>query len=106
MVTPAVNFGVNLVQHALAGDRAYVDAALTRPRREYLRQADDLADTVSTERAIHGLTRRELAAAAGVSVEDVRRIEAAETVRSIGAVRRVLRVLEVEPSALPDVVLR
>lgn len=52
-----VNFGTNLVQHAVAGDARCVREALHRPRREYLRRREDLADVVRTERRIRGQSR-------------------------------------------------
>jgi excisionase family DNA binding protein len=101
----ALNFGTNLVQHAIEGDEAYVTAALHRRRREYLRNPQDLADTVKSERRIRGLTPQGLAEAAHVPLEEVRAIERARPMTSPSIVRRVLRVIDVEPTALPDLVI-
>lgn len=100
-----LNFGTNLVQHAIEGDEAYVVEALHRHRREYLRRPEDLADAVSSERRIRGLTIEDLADQAMVSSGDVRAIERAAPMTSPASVRRVLKALEVEPTALPDLVL-
>ena len=101
-----VNFGTNLVQHAIEGDEAYVAEALQhRRRREYLRRSEDLADAVSTERRIRGMSRAELAESARVSVSDVRDLERAAPMSSPSGARRVLNALDIEPTALPDLVL-
>ncbi|QHF23229.1 helix-turn-helix domain-containing protein [Rathayibacter sp. VKM Ac-2804] len=97
-----VDFGTNLVQHALHGDPAYVREALHRPRREYLRRPEDLADVVGSERRIQGLSTDELAHAAGVAASDVRRLERGLPMSTPSTARRVLDVLGVEPTALPD----
>lgn len=96
-----LNGGTSLVLHALRGDNDLVRTRLQLKPNEYLRRREDLADVVITERSIHGLSRRELAEAARVSVEVIAGIERAEPANSPGALRRVLRALEVEPSALP-----
>ena len=101
-----VDFGTNLVQHALHGDPDYVREALHRPRREYLRRLEDLADTVSSERRIMGLSIDDLARTADVEVPDVRRLEHGLPVSRPSIARRVLDALGVEPTALPDLVLR
>lgn len=98
-----VNFGTNLVRHALAGDRDYVREALHRRRREYLRQREDLADVVSTERRVRGLSIHDLAQTAEVPDSAVRRIERGLPMSSPSTARKVLRVLDIEPTALPDV---
>jgi len=46
-----------------------------------------------------------LAEAAGVAVEDIGRIERAEPVDSPAIIRRVLRAVDVEPTALPDLAI-
>ncbi|NQX15528.1 helix-turn-helix transcriptional regulator [Rathayibacter sp. VKM Ac-2857] len=90
------------MQHALHGDPAYVREALHRPRREYLRRPDVLATVVGSERRIQGLSTDELAHAAGVAVSDVRRLERGLPMSTPSTARRVLDVLGVEPTALPD----
>ncbi|WP_198416978.1 helix-turn-helix transcriptional regulator [Cryobacterium sp. TMS1-13-1] len=57
--------------------------------------------SVSDERAIRGLTRADLAAAAGVELVVLSAIERGKPVESIAAIRRVLRALDIEPSAIP-----
>lgn len=94
----------SLLAHASAGEGDYVREML-RPRREYLRSGRDLADVVSSERAIRRLSRAELARAAEVSPDVVRDIEACRSLTAPGSVRRVLRTLEIEPTALPDLAL-
>jgi excisionase family DNA binding protein len=101
-----VNFGTNLVEHAIAGDRAYVREALHRRRREYLRRPEDLADVVSAERRIQGFSIDDLARTAGVAVSDVRRLERGLPMSTPSTARRVLDVLSVEPTALPDLAIR
>lgn len=98
----AINFGTNLVDHALSGNNAYVKTALARTRYEYLRKPADLADIVNSERTIAGLSRVELAERAQLPVETIRLIENARPVGSPGAIRKVLRALDIEPTALPD----
>jgi excisionase family DNA binding protein len=97
-----LNFGTNLVEHALAGNSGYVMEALHRPQEEYLRKPEDLADVVSSERLIQGLTQTELACKAGVTIEDLRKIERAIRLSSPAPSRRILRILNIEPTALPD----
>ena len=95
----------SLVAHAERGDDSNVTRALKRPV-EYLRSSQELAHVVSSERAIRGESRRWLAAAAGVSEDLVRDIESGRPLASPGQVRRVLRTLGVEPTALPDMALK
>lgn len=97
-----LNFGTNLVEHAVAGNSAYVIQALHRPQEEYLRKPEDLADVVSSERLVQGLTQTELASKAGVPLEDLRKIERAIHLSSPTPSRRILRILNIEPTALPD----
>jgi len=52
--------------------------------------------------AIQGLSTDELARAAGVSVSDVRRLDRGLPMSTPSTARRVLDVLGVEPTALPD----
>ena len=96
-----VNGGTNLVLHAIRGNDAYVRRMVRTRPREYLRRASDLADIVASERAIAGWTRAQLAEAAGVPLDVVARIERAQPVGSPADLRRVLRAIDVEPTALP-----
>lgn len=97
-----LNFGTNLVDHALEGNSGYVAETLRQPRREYLRKPADLADIVSSERAILGLTPKELAVRAGVQPADLRKIEHGERLATPAPARKILRALDIEPTALPD----
>lgn len=83
-----VNAGTNLVRHAIEGHATYVKDTVRARRREYLRDPADLADVVSSERAISGLSRRGLAASAEVPLEVVARIERGEPVGSTAQLRR------------------
>lgn len=98
--------GSNLVVHAIAGNKDRVWAVLHRPRQEYLRDASTLARVVRDERAIHGLTRAELADRAGVDHRLVVDIERAALLHDLIGLRKVLRALGVEPTALPPLDLR
>lgn len=69
---------------------------------EYLRRPELLAEMVSSERLIQGLTAEKLAARADVTPEQVRLLESRGWFPSPGIARRVLRVLDVEPTALPS----
>lgn len=94
----------SLADHAALGDDAYVKAALRRPA-EYLRDPADLAEVAKAERAIRGEGRDALAERSGVTVGCVRAIELGRPLTSPSDVRRVLRALDVEPTALPPMVL-
>lgn len=96
-----INFGANLVAQAQHGDGARVLHRIRTRPAEYLRRRADLADTVSTERTVRGISRTDLAERAAVTVHDLARIETGRPVASVSAVRRVLRALEVEPTAIP-----
>ena len=98
-----LNFGTNLVDHALAGNTAYVLENLHRQQEEYLRKPEDLADIVSSERLVQGFTQTELARMADVPLADLKKIERAIGLHSPSPSRRILRVLKIEPTALPDV---
>ena len=52
-----INFGANLVAHALRGDEEYVRDRIRLRRTGYLRRRADLAEMVRTERAIVGISR-------------------------------------------------
>lgn len=97
-----LNFGTNLVEHSLAGSSAYVREALHRQQEEYLRKPADLADVVSSERLIQGLTQAELASKAGVTIGDLKKTEHAIRLPSPTPSRKILRVLNIEPTALPN----
>lgn len=97
-----LNFGTNLVEHSLAGSSAYVREALHRQQEEYLRKPADLADVVSSERLIPGLTQAELASKAGVTIGDLKKTEHAIRLPSPTPSRKILRVLNIEPTALPN----
>ena len=96
-----LNAGSNLVAHAVAGNDVRVRQALARKHAAYLRERADLAQRVRDERAIRGLTRFDLAAAADVELPVLSAIEHGKPVASIVAVRRVLRALDIEPAAIP-----
>ncbi len=98
--------GSNLVVHAIVGNRARVWEALHRPRQEYLRYPSTLARVVRDERAVQSLTRSDLAERAGVDRAVVVAIERAVPVHDLIGVRKVLRTLRIEPSALPAMDLR
>ncbi|GAA1883477.1 hypothetical protein GCM10009715_32300 [Paeniglutamicibacter psychrophenolicus] len=97
-----LNFGTNLVEHALAGNSAYVFESLHRTRHEYLRKPEDLADIVSSERLVQGFTQAELADKAQVSLADLKMIERAIRLPLPSPSRRILRVLNIQPTALPN----
>ena len=80
------------------------DRSRTAARIRALRTADDpddLADVVATERTIRGWSVRRLADSADIDPAAVRLIERAEQA-PLSAVRRTLRALDIEPTALPD----
>ncbi|WP_336086554.1 helix-turn-helix domain-containing protein [Nocardia sp. SSK8] len=103
---PELDGGSNLVVHAIAGNSDRVWDVLHRPRQEYLRYPSTLARVVRDERAIQALTRTDLADLAGVDARLVADIERATTLRDLVGVRKVLRALNVEPTALPAMELR
>ncbi len=95
-----VDSATSLAARAIAGDHEGVRAQIAwRPTR-YLRRRSDLADAVLTERTIQGMSRRMLAAEASVDSREIGRIEASLPA-SLDAVRRVLRALDIAPTALP-----
>lgn len=98
-------FSDSLVNQAKQGNNIYLKFALTKPV-EYLRSSKDLANVVSSERTIQGMSRQQLATAAKVDEGLVRDIELRRPLSSPSSVRRVLRVLEIEPTALPDLALK
>ncbi|MFC4375219.1 multiprotein-bridging factor 1 family protein [Nocardia halotolerans] len=98
--------GSNLVVHAIAGNTSRVREVLHRPRREYMRYPSTLAQVVRDERTIQGLTRAELAARADVDRALVADIERAGRLNDITGLRKLLRTLGIEPTALPAMDLR
>lgn len=95
------NAGTSLVARAIAGDTRGVREQLDQRPSEYLRRREDLAHSVLSERSIQGLSRAVLADRAEVGVGVIRAIEAGERT-PIGATRRVLRELGIQPTALPS----
>ena len=98
-----MNGGTNLVQHALRGNGSYVRERIQARPTEYLREWSALAEVVASERTIRGLTRSELAGLAGVTSVELNTLERALPFDSISAVRRMLRALDIEPSAIPSI---
>ncbi|KAB1640988.1 helix-turn-helix domain-containing protein [Gulosibacter chungangensis] len=95
----------SLVAYAELGHDDYLKLSVKRPP-EYLRDSQDLAQVVAAERAIQGATRKSLAEAADVPISLVRDIETGKPLTSLGGLRRVLKALEIEPRALPKMVLK
>lgn len=91
----------NLLQRALAGDEDGVRDELRRRHPAYLSTRARLADRITAERRIRGLSAAQLADAAGVRAFIVRDLEKGRPIRSPGPSRRVLRALDIVPSALP-----
>lgn len=100
-----VDGGTSLVASAVFGDDERVRSIVRRHVHEYLRSPRDLADKVLSERTIRGLSANDLALRAGVSVPVIRSLEAA-TPTDLRGMRQVLRELDVEPIALPDIEVR
>ena len=91
----------NLLQRAMSGDSAGVREELRRRHPAYLSTPARLADRITTERRILGLSHAELAERAGVERIVVLGLERGRGTRTPGPSRRVLRALGVNPSALP-----
>jgi ribosome-binding protein aMBF1 (putative translation factor) len=89
-----------LVASMIAGDHDSVREQFRRHPTRYLRRPEDLAVAVLSERTIRGLSVQALAVKADLSPRQVRRIEQADP-DSVASIRRVLRVLDIEPTALP-----
>jgi hypothetical protein len=96
-----LNGGTNLVQHAIYGNADYVRERIRNRPTEYLRYRERLAEVVSSERTIQGMSRSELAARADVTVAQIDTHERALPYESLAALRRILRALSIEPSAIP-----
>jgi hypothetical protein len=96
-----LNGGTNLVQHAIYGNADYVREWIRDRPTEYLRYRARLAEIVSSERTIQGLSRPELAARADVTVAQIDTHERALPYESLAPLRRILRALRIEPSAIP-----
>lgn len=95
-----LDVGSSLAARAIAGDHQGVRQQLRRRSSRYLREPADLAAAVLTERTIRGLSLQDAAAAAGVETKLLRSIESGDAA-PLAAIRRVLRVLDIQPSALP-----
>ncbi|MEA9984111.1 MULTISPECIES: helix-turn-helix domain-containing protein [Subtercola] len=98
-----VNGRTNLVMHAFRQNNEFITKRVNHRPSEYLRDPADLADVVSTERSIRGLSRKELADLARVDSSFVFALEQGREITSLGDLRRVLRAIDVEPSALPSI---
>jgi len=96
-----LNGGTNIVQHALYGNSEYVRARIHYSPTEYMVHRTRLAEVVSSERNIQGLRRIELAERAGVTLAAVNRLERAEPFETLRVVWPILRVLDIQPSAVP-----
>lgn len=96
-----VNFGHRIVALAHLGKNQNVRELLERRTTEYLRDPEDLAEVVASERAIHGLSTADLAMQANTTVDAIRSLEKHGTYTSPGALRSVLSSLDVSPAALP-----
>jgi len=94
-------FETQLIANAAEGNTDYIRYSVSQHRYEYLRDPDELADVVATERTIRGWSVHQLADTAGTDPADVRLIERGRPA-PLRAVRRTLRALDVEPTALPD----
>ena len=90
----------SMVARAIAGDHDSVRDQFRRNPTRYLRRPEDLAAAVLSERTIRGLSVQALAVNADLAPRQVRRIEQADP-DSVGSIRRVLRALDIEPTALP-----
>ena len=90
----------SMVVRAIAGDHESVRTQLRRRPTLYLRRPEDLAAAVLSERTIRGLSVQALAVNVDLTPRQVRRIEQGN-LDSIGSIRRVLRALDIEATALP-----
>ena len=91
----------SLLERALAGDSHGVRETLQRRQPAYLATTARLSDRITTERRIQGLTQEELANLAGVKTSAVRDLERGRAMSSPSPSRRVLKALNIVPSALP-----
>lgn len=98
--------GALLVRAAMQGDDGIVAERLARPHRRFLNSPARLARVVIDERAIHGFTRAELAARAGITEQDVKAVESGKPVDTLLTVLQVVNTLEVQPLALPTAAVR
>lgn len=98
--------GVLLVRAALEHQDDVVAERLARPQRRYLNSPERLARVVADERAIHGLSRAQLADRAGTTPGDVAAVEAGRPVDTMLTVLRVVNALDVRPLALPTGAVR
>lgn len=91
----------SLLLRAQAGDRSGVRDTLRERHPAYLSTPQRLSERIATERAIRALTFSELAELAGVDASNVRDLERGRMQKTPGPARRVLKALDVTPSALP-----
>lgn len=96
-----VNFGHRLVALAHLGKNQEVSKLLARKTTECLRAPEDLAEIIASERVISGLPIADLAEQSNTTVDAIRTLEKHGAYASPGALRRVLRSLDVSPAALP-----
>jgi len=95
-----VDAASSMVVRSILGDHESVRVQIRRRPTRYLRRPKDLADAVVTERTILGLSVHALAELAGVTSNEVRRIEGCDP-GSLRSIWCVLRALEIQPTALP-----
>ena len=95
--------GELIVRQAHEGRDDRVTALVRRPRRTFASTPERLARAVTDERTIRQLSRAELAARADVAADVVADLERGRPGVGVGAIRSVLRALDVEPLALPPV---
>lgn len=91
----------SLLQRAAAGDVAGVRVTVHRPKAAYLATTGRLSDRIATERAVQGLSIPKLAEITGIDERNIRALERGRAQASPGPARKILRALEVKPSALP-----
>lgn len=96
-----MNFGHRLVALAHLGKNREVRELPAKKTTEYLRAPGDLAEIIASERVISGLSIADLAEQSNTTVDAIRTLEKHGTYASPGALRRVLRSLDVSPAALP-----
>jgi ribosome-binding protein aMBF1 (putative translation factor) len=90
----------SILVRAIAGDHTSVRTQLRRRPTLYLRRPQDLAVAVLSGRTIRGLSVQALAVNVDLTPRRVRGIEQGN-LDSIGSIRRVLRALDIEATALP-----
>jgi len=105
-VPTGFTLGELLIRTALEHQDDIVAERLARPQRRYLNSPQRLARVVADERAIHGLSRAELAARAGTTRGDIVAIETGGQVDTLLTLLRVVNALDVHPLALPTGAVR